>query len=183
MGIHPDTRRAIEAALQDPDDQRSRAQLGRDHGVHPRTISRWATALGIDPDRRWSTADTRKATEAATDRRRALRSALADELLTVEIPRLCAKLATAEEWTKTVVVSGPDGAEERTVREDDAVMVRGMKDAHAAIATANRTTIDIDRHDTADGDDNAGETLIRLFDGLGAAYQAITGRKPTDESP
>lgn len=177
--IPADTRAAVETALADPQDDRGRAELSRTYGVSTRTISRWADALGVDPGERWSTADTAKATEAATDRRRALRSQLADDLLLVEIPRVRALLAE-EVWSKTVVIPGDGGGSER-VNEDDAIVARGLKDALTAISVAVRTTVDIDKHDVATEDDGTGATLTKLFDGLATAYTAITGRQPTDE--
>lgn len=174
--IPPGVRASIEAELRTPQDPpRSRAAMSRHHGVSTRTVQRWADELGIvDP---WSTSDTRAATLAATDRRRAARSVLADELLTVEIPALRARMAAAGDWRKTVVVPGA-GIEQ--VCEDDAVVARGLKELHTALGIAVDKTIAIDRHDVqAEDDDTAATTLNRLFTGLDAAYRVL---EQADES-
>lgn len=176
--IDPAVRAAVEAELRTPQDPpRSRAAISRQHGVSTRTVQRWADELGLtDP---WSTADTRAATLAATDRRRALRSTLADELLLVEVPRLRARMAG--DWSRTLVVPDPGGATVERVGEDDATIARGLKDLHTALGIAVDKTIAIDRHDVqAEGDDTAAETLGRLFDGLSAAYRVLD-TQPDDE--
>lgn len=173
--IDPAVRAAALTALNDPTDQRSRAQLARALGVSTRTVSRWAEDAGlVDP---FTTRDTRAATEAATDRRRALRSDLADKLLLLEVPRLHDHLAGT--WERVVVLPGPDGAVTERVREDDATIARALKELHVAIAAATRTTIDIDKHDVRVADDDqAGQVLGKLFDGLGAAYRVLNHADP-----
>lgn len=165
-------RAAIEHELLNPQDPpRSRAAIAREHDVNPRTVSRYATDLGVAGDP-FKTDGIRQATEAATDRRRALRSALADELLSVEIPRLRELLAKghAGQWRKTVVINGQDAGTE-LVAEDDYNLARGAKDLLAAVKTATDTTLAVDKTDAADGDDQARKALGDLFGALGKAVE------------
>lgn len=179
------TRRRVEHELQHPaDPPRSRAAIAAEAGVSARTVSRWADALGIPPGEPWKTDAIRAATISATDRRRALRSDLADELLRVEARRLLDHIARSDRWTRTVAVGIGAGAQETVeIREDDAVIAKGLKDAHAALSSLLGRTLDIDRLDVAPDDDKADDTLARLFDGLAGAYHAITGRPITDHEP
>lgn len=179
--VDPTVRAAVEHELRHPQDPpRSRAALAREAGVSTRTVSRWADELGLtDP---FTTRDVRAATEAATDRRRALRSTLADDLLLVEVPRLRALMAGP--WRKTLIVPG-GGFEPPTLEqivEDDVLVARGLKDLHTALGIAVDKTIAIDRHDVqVEGDDAAAHTLGRLFDGLAAAYRVLD-QHPDDGS-
>lgn len=179
--IDPAVRTAIETELQ-AGSGRSRAAIAREHGVSTRTVQRFADQLGLrDP---WNTADTRKATEAATDRRRALRSQLADQLLTEDIPLLRAQLR--EPMRKTVVLPGPDGASTERVDEDDAVVARARQALMTSVGIAVDKTIAIDKHDVQDDADQAGEVLGKLFDGLGAAYEVLrrdAQADPADAEP
>ncbi|MDN5859940.1 MAG: hypothetical protein L0H84_15100 [Pseudonocardia sp.] len=171
-------RRATIAAAINARDGRSRAQLARDFRVAPSTVRRIAAEHGINNP--FDTSGTRKATESAADRRRVQRSDLADELLTVEIPRLRTRMAGP--WQRTAVMPGPDGPEALVVPEDDATIARGLKDLHTALGIAVDKTIVVDRHDAQDSDQGADDTLARLFDGLGHAYRAVTGRPaPADQ--
>lgn len=179
--IDPAVRAAVEAELRTPHTPpRSRAAIARAHGVSTRTVQRWADELGLaDP---WSTADTRAATAAAADRRRAARSQLADELLAVEIPRLRARMAGT--WEKTIVVPDPAGSTVERVDEDDATIARGLKDLHTALGIAVDKTIAIDKHDVqGEGDDTAAETLGRLFAGLDNAYRVLNQQTEDGEAP
>lgn len=173
-------RAAVEAELVRGTD-RSRAAIAREAGVSTRTVQRWAEALGLtDP---WSTADTAAATAAATDRRRALRSQLADELLQVEVPMLRERMRTP--MRKTILVGRGMGEQTpELVDEDDAVVARGLQSLITSVGIAVDKTIAIDKHDHVDaGDDAAGELLGKLFDGLGAAYAVLQaeGDAPVDE--
>jgi hypothetical protein len=166
--VSPETRALVEQALQAADG-RSRAAIAREYGVSTRTVTRYAEALGLnDP---FSTRDTRKATESARDRRRALRSELADTLLVVEVPRLLERLAG--QWRKTLVIPAPDGAYTASVVEDDVLIARGLRELHTAVGIAIDKTVVIDKHDAESDDDTAGEVLDKLFAGLGAAYQVL----------
>lgn len=161
-------RAAIVAAITSPT-RPSRAQIARDHGVDPRTVQRLAEQHGIvDP---WDTSGTAAATRSAGDRRRHLRSQLADELLTVEVPRLRARMAGP--WRRTAVLLGPDGPETVQVTEDDATIARGLKDLHTAVGIAVDKTLVVDRQDSDAGTDDAVSMLGKLAAGLEGAYRAL----------
>lgn len=145
--IGDDRRHAIRQAIE-ARDGRSRAQLARDYGVSPRTVQRIADQLGlVNP---WDTTGTRKATEAAADRRRALRSQLADDLLTVDIPRLRERMAAADTWRKRVALPTGEGPEVIAMAEDDAVIAKGLQTLMTAVGIAVDKTVAIDKHDTQD---------------------------------
>ena len=174
--VHAHVRAAIEAELLEPrTPPRSRAAIAREHDVSTRTVSRFAEQLGIDDGAPFRTDTIATATQAATDRRRAKRSELADLLLTVEVPRLLERMAGA--WQRTVVIPGMDARTEQAV-EDDATIARGLKELHTALNLAVRQTIDIDKADADTGDTAATQTLDRLFGGLDLVYERVTGRRP-----
>lgn len=179
--VPSEVREAIEAELLQPRvPPRSRAAIAREHAVSARTVSRYAEELGIEPADVWRTDTIREATVAATDRRRAQRSNLADHLLAVEVPRLLERMGG--QWHRTVVVPGPAAGTER-VDEDDAVIARGLKDLHAAVKTAVDQTITIDKTDTDNGDEAAREALGRMFAGLDEVYERVQHeRRHPDES-
>lgn len=178
------TRRRIEHELLNPaDPPRPRAQLAREAGVAPRTITRWAEALGVEPARVFDTSTIAAATISATDRRRARRSELADTLLD-EVAALIeqAREGRRGSWTRAVVVgTGGGAAEVEHVREDDATVARAAKDLHAAASTALGRTLDIDKHDAQPDDQSADDVLVKLFDGLGAAYRALREQPSRDD--
>ena len=183
--VPADVRAAIEAELLEPrDPPRSRAAIAAEHDVSPRTINRYATALGIPPEEAWKTDVIRAATEAATDRRRHLRSQLADELLNVEVPALRELLARghAGGWRKTIALPGV-GSDQ--VDEDDYNVARGAAALHGSIKTAIDTTIAIDRHDQGDGDDEARKALGNLFGALakGVEQGLDPDPRPGDDEP
>lgn len=159
--ITPKTRAAILTAIRHPAG-RSRAAIAREHNVAARTVQRIADEAGITNP--WCTADTRAATQSATDRRRATRSQLADDLL-ADAQRLRALFADPAAWRKTMM--GPEGAEQ--VRADDVEIAAGIRNHFTSIGIAVDKTIVIDRHDTGDDTDAAASMLGRLADNLAAA--------------
>lgn len=177
----PAVRRRIEHELRHPQNPpRSRAAIAREHGVSARTVSRYAEALGIPSAVAFDTASIRAATISATDRRRALRSDLADTMLRVEATRILDMLARSGRWERALTVKREGGEETvERIREDDATVARGVKDLHNALGLLITRTLDIDQRDAVPDDTNADDTLAKLFDGLGAAYQLLTGR-PVD---
>lgn len=166
----PETKRAVTAALLDPAETRSRAQLARDYGVATRTVSRWSRELGIDPAERFSTADTAAATKAATDRRRAKRSELADKLLD-EAQLLLERLHRP--W-----LVWNFGGKDNTYEEQllDEAPVEAVRNVFTTAAIAIDKSIAIDRHDDQDGDQGAAEILSALGATL-AGYAVELGRE------
>ena len=169
------TRRAVEAALQDPSDTRSRAQMARDYGVAPRTISRWARELGIEPAERFATSTTAAATKAAADRRRAKRSALVDKMLD-EADALLDRLR--QPWL-VWSFGGKDNIYNEHVLPEPPV--EAVRNALTTAAIAIDKSVAVDRHDEQGASD---EDAARLLADLGATladYAARTAGQRSDE--
>lgn len=164
MPIDPAVYAAIDAALLDQADTRSRAQMARDLGVAPSTVGKRARLLGLDD--RFATTGTTAATKSAADRRRALRSDLADKILTEDIP-LLRKQLHKREWRRTVLVGRGMGEQSvEQVDEDDAVIGKARKDLVTAISSAMGTAINVDKHDLGGEGDNSAALLAELGDTL-----------------
>lgn len=172
--VDPAVRAAVEAELRHPHTPpRSRAALAREAGVSTRTVSRWADELGIEQP--FTTRDVRAATEAATDRRRALRSTIADELLgkvrgwlvQLDEPHLVFSFGGKDnDYNEHLLPAPPTG---------------DIKNLMLSIGIAVDKTIAIDKHDAQVADDDqAGAVLGKLFDGLAAAYRVLD-QTPDDE--
>ena len=170
------TRRAVEAALQDPSDTRSRAQMARDYGVAPRTITRWARELGIPPDERFSTSSIAAATKAAADRRRAKRAALVDKMLD-EADALLDRLR--QPWL-VWSFGGKDNIYNEHVLPEPPV--EAVRNALTTAAIALDKSVVVDRHDNAGNDDDAAALLADLGATL-ADYAARTAGQRSDDGP
>lgn len=177
-GVDPAVRRRIEHELQHPQDPpRSRAAIAREHGVGPRTVTRYAEQLGIVNADLWRTDSIRAATVSALDRRRAERSKLADRLQ-AEADRLLDQM------------DGPFlvfnfGGKDNDYNEHhlDRAPTGDVKNLMHSVGIAIDRALAIDKNDAQPDDTNADDTLARLFDGLAGAYHAITGQPVTAGRP
>lgn len=140
-------------------------------------MSRIAEQEGIPPAQAFDTSSIRAATQAATDRRRKLRSDHASWLLETELPRIRDLLA--QPATKRIAQGIGGGIQEIVeIPEDSSAAHRGRKDLHAAMDMAVARTIDIDQRDRdPDTDGAAAAALARLFAALPAVYQRITDQE------
>lgn len=170
--IDPAVYAAIDAALLDQADTRSRAQMARDLGCAPSTVGKRARLLGLDD--RFVTAGTTAATKSAADRRRELRAELAEKILREDVPLLRRELHRRN-WRKWVPV-GRGGGEQTLehVDEDDAVVGKARKDLATAISSAMGTTLNIEKADTG----GEGEGSAALLAELGQTLRefALTGQ-------
>lgn len=172
MPIDPAVYAAIDTALLDQADTRSRAQMARDIGCAPSTVGKRAKLLGLDG--RFVTAGTTAATKSAADRRRALRSDLADKILTEDLPMLRRELHKTT-WRRHVPV-GLGGGEQtlEEVDDDDATVAKARKDLVTAMSSAMGTAINVDKHDTTSDGDGAAALLTEL--GTTLREYALTGQ-------
>ncbi|MCO7197449.1 hypothetical protein [Pseudonocardia sp. McavD-2-B] len=168
-------RAAILAAVRDPDDRRSRAQLARDFETSPSTIRRLVDGAGIvNP---WDTSGTRAATVAARDHLKSRRAAVSARFLD-EAEYLLDKIRRPA----TVFAFGGRDNEynSRELPEPPAADVRNLMTS-AAVA--------FDKHlaaDKHDADDHAADGISmvgKLAEGLDAAYRRLTAGEPGEPTP
>lgn len=173
--VDPATRRRVEHELRHPQDPpRSRAAVAAEAGVSARTVSRWADDLGLPPGEPWKTDAVRAATISATDRRRAERSDIADELqrrareilAKLDGPFLVFAFGGKENEYNEHVLDGPPTGDIRNL----------VTSANTLLGRAQ----DIDKADAQPDDQGADDVLAQLFDGLGAAYRVLRGEQPPD---
>lgn len=174
--VAPEVRTKVEAAIREPAG-RSRAAIAREFGVSTRTVQRYADDLGLADSLKQVTADTRAATEAAREHLRARRAALSARMLDeaeyaldqLHVPFLAFSFGGKDNTYNEHQLPGPPAGDIRNLMTSAAVAI----DKHVVL----------DRHDAQAEDDQAGEVLGKLFDGLGAAYRAIKASKDVDDEP
>lgn len=167
-------RSRIVAAVRDPADGRSRAQLARDFETSPRTVQRTVEAAGIEDP--WDTSGTRAATVAARDHLKARRAAVSEKFLD-EADYLLGKIR------QPAVVFAFGGKDNEyncaTLPEPPAGDVRNYM---TSAAVAFDKHLAADKHDAADQADDGISMIGQLAVGLDAAYRRLSGdTAPTEE--
>lgn len=173
--ITDEIRAGIRAAVVDPADTRSRAELARAFGIAPSSVGRIAAEAGAETP--WDTSGTREATVAARDRLKAKRAALSERFLD-EAERALDRLRGP--W-EVYAFGGKDNEFNSRVLAD--VPAADLRNVMTSAAVAFDKHLAADKHDAHDEADEGISMIGKLADGLDAAYRRLTASETSPSTP